>query len=272
MEGLNWLVPPKGRGPVVVCLHGFLGVPGDWSEFAFELAARKPEIGVAAPVLPKQWAGRILPPGLLAENLEQALLSEGVASATLAGYSMGGRAGLEIALRKPERFPDFVGISTTGGLENVAARQERRAADSCLAARMRSGNWREFLHFWWQQPVFRSPKRVVEPPEDYLTSRLCLPPSLMADWLEAWSPGRLDSQWKNLAHYGGRALWIAGAEDPKYVRELQRLSQTCRDSRAVVIDGCGHQLLREAAVPLAVAVANFLPARESQRQTPHTHF
>ncbi len=261
MEGLNWLISPKGRGPVVVCLHGFLGGPDDWSEFAVALAARRPGIGVAAPALPMLWAGGIVPPARLAGDLEQALMHEGVSSAILAGYSMGGRAGLEITLRKPERFPEFVGISTTGGLETFGERQERRATDSRLAARMRSGNWREFLDYWWRQPVFCSPKRDLDPPSDYLTTRLRLNPSLMADWLEAWSPGRLESQWENLARYRGRTLWIAGSEDSKYVRESRRLNQTCIDSRSVVIAGCGHQLLREAPKELAFAVESFISER-----------
>ena len=72
----------------------------------------------------------------------------------LAGYSLGGRVALHVALPAPERVARLVLIATTAGLEDPAARARRRAADEELAAWAQRATSEDWVARWTAQPLF----------------------------------------------------------------------------------------------------------------------
>lgn len=258
MEPLKFQTPGPAEGPVLVCLHGFLGTGSDWHPFAQELQRLRPEIQILLPDLPGHGESVSIPPDNFTERLAGSLDAAGIPCAAIAGYSLGGRLALAAAIAHPHRFPFFIGISTTAGIESPAEKSARRAADAKLAQRLREESFEDFLRDWWALPIFDSPKKI--PASEFLAGRRSQNPSALAAALEAWSPGHLPALWHELPDFPGAGLLLAGEADPKYSLAAQRMSEAFRSAQTQILPGCGHRLLDEAPQDLARSVAEFLPA------------
>ena len=254
-------------GSVLLCLHGFLGEGSDWAEFADAFLAHSPEWQLALIDLPghsEEDSGWICPTAdEFSQSLRDLVAAEEWGTAAVAGYSLGGRLGLQAALSFPEVFPVFIGISTTAGMEDEAERARRVDSDSALASRLRSsGDFAGFLREWWHQPVFASPVREGVDVGAFLASRLRRDPVRMAACLETWSVGRLPSEWYALSEYSGRALLLNGEADGKFASAAKRMQAAFRNAEHHSIASAGHQLLMEKPQEVAQAVAAFLNQRK----------
>ncbi|MEN9470092.1 MAG: hypothetical protein RL630_1825 [Verrucomicrobiota bacterium] len=258
MDALKFQILGTKGGPALVCLHGFLGVGADWLPFAEEFLRLRPDVQIRLPDLPGHGESASIPPENFVERLAATLDSAAITRAALAGYSLGGRLALSAALGQPDRFPAFIGISTTAGIESPEERKSRREADAKLAKRLRQDSFKSFLRDWWNLPVFDSPKK--ENSADFLASRITQNPAALAEVLEKWSPGVLPSLWKELPAYPGDALLLAGEADAKYSLHARRMAESFRSAKTQILPACGHRLLDEAPLDLARSVADFLPA------------
>ena len=79
----------------------------------------------------------------------------------LAGYSMGGRLALALALRRPERVRRLVLVSASPGLADGEERAARRAADDALAERIEAMGVEAFAREWAAQPLFAGQSAAV---------------------------------------------------------------------------------------------------------------
>jgi len=258
METLKFQPLGPAGGPALVCLHGFLGTGSDWLPFAQELHRLRPEIKILLPDLPGHGESVSIPPEEFTERLIESLDFAGIPRAAIAGYSLGGRLALAAAIAHPHRFPAFIGISATAGIESPLERTARRDADAKLAQRLREDSFESFLRDWWSLPIFDSPKKI--PADQFLASRLAQNPAALAEVLEAWSPGALPALWPELPDYPGTALLLAGESDSKYSLAALRMSEAFLSASTQILPGCGHRLLEEAPQYLARSVAKFLPA------------
>ena len=266
MGPLNFHIRGTG-GRVLLCLHGFLGEGSDWEKFAASFLAHSPEWQLALIDLPghsEEDSGWLCPTvDEFSQSLRDLVAAEEWGTAAVAGYSLGGRLGLQAALSFPEVFPVFIGISTTAGIEDEAERARRVEADSALASRLRSGgDFAGFLREWWHQPVFASPVREGDDLKIFVTSRQRRDPVRMAACLESWSVGRLPSQWSVLNKYSGRALLLNGEADAKFASAAKRMQVAFRNAEHLGIASAGHQLLMEKPQEVAQAVAAFLNQRK----------
>jgi 2-succinyl-6-hydroxy-2,4-cyclohexadiene-1-carboxylate synthase len=257
MEPLKFQVLGSVGGPALVCLHGFLGTGSDWIPFTQTLLRLRPDIQILLPDLPGHGKSVSIPPLNFSAQLCNTLDAVGISRAALAGYSLGGRLALATAIELPQRFPAFLGISTTAGMESPDEKSTRREADAKLAQRLREDSFESFLRDWWKLPVFDSPKKA--PIAEFLASRLSQNPAALAEVLETWSPGVLPDLWNELPAYPGSVLLLAGECDSKYSLAAQRMSQAFRVAQTQILPGCGHRLLEEAPLDLARLVTDFLP-------------
>src|SRR3954452_12094395 len=124
----------------VVALHGFAGSGRSLDRVAEALVM---EWRVHAPDLPASL-----------EDCVAAAQDGAPERFVLAGYSMGGRVALHMALAVPERVERLVLVSTTGGIASEPEREARRAADEELAVRTEAGTIDEFVDGWVAQPLF----------------------------------------------------------------------------------------------------------------------
>ena len=216
----------------VVALHGFAGSGRSWDRVVEALGAGWQ---VHAPDLP-------------------ATLEGAPERFVLAGYSMGGRVALHVALAAPERVKRLVLVSTTAGIEDPAERDARRAADEALAARIEAGTIDEFVELWTAQPLFAGdpPEAVARWSEELRRNE----PAALAASLREHGAGVLAPVWDRLGELRMPATVVVGERDAKYRAIGERLVSALPGAApAVVVPRAGHGLLREAPEAVARAIA-----------------
>lgn len=233
------MVRPVGT---VVALHGFAGTGRSWERAApAALAPDLPGHGAAAGVRPVTFAGCV-----------ERVLAAAPEHFVLAGYSMGGRVALHVALAAPERVVRLVLVSATAGIDDAAQRAARRAADERLAAEIERDGIAAFAERWTAQPLF-----AADPPEARARQRedvLRNDPAGLAAALRGIGTGAMAPLWGRLHELAMPAAVLAGERDAKYVTLGERLAAALPGcSGLTVVPGAGHGLLREA--PEAVARA-----------------
>jgi 2-succinyl-6-hydroxy-2,4-cyclohexadiene-1-carboxylate synthase len=218
--------------PEVVALHGFAGSGRSWDAVA---AALGEDWTLHAPELPPSLDA--LPPRF-----------------ALAGYSMGGRVALHVALAARERVERLVLVSATAGIEDAAEREARRAADEELAARIEQGTIDDFVELWTSQPLFAG-----DPPEAVARWKAELrrhEPRELAASLRTFGAGVLPPVWDRLGELTVPATVVVGERDEKYRAIAERLvSALPAAAPPIVVPGAGHGLLREAPEAVARAIA-----------------
>ena len=253
--------------PVWLCIHGFMGTGFDWDAFARAALTFNPNLCILAPDLPGHGSSPPMSVDSFETQIASLLESEIGDEVTLIGYSLGGRLGLQCVLSNPQKFPVFIGISTTAGLEIPSERAQRKVSDSILADQLRGiksdSAFRSFLGDWWNLPIFNSPARNMELKNSFIESRLKQNPCAMADSLDQWGSGVLPSLWNKLEGYTGRALFLTGSADEKYVPISRRLKDTVSLSELKILNAVGHQILIENPSEAAKCVIEFL-----QRSSP----
>ncbi len=226
-------------------LHGFSGTRRTWDAVTAELPETYlpvpldiPGHGEAAGVRPIDFdvcVGHVLAaaPGPFA----------------LAGYSMGGRIALHVALAAPQRVTRLGLISTTAGIDDAAERAERLEADRRLADEIERDGVRAFAERWAAQPLFAGQPPAVTAAAQ--ADRLRNSAEGRDAALRGLSTGAMTPLWERLAELTMPADVVAGERDAKFRELAQRLAAALPRARLHVVPGAGHAVHLEA--PAAVA-------------------
>lgn len=232
-------------------LHGFAGTGRAWDPLLGQLDTARyrpltPDLrghGSRARHRPVTFAGCVC----------DLLACAPIAPFTLAGYSLGGRVALHLALAAPERVARLVLVATTAGIEHPGQRAERAAADERLAARAEAMDPAEFVRAWQAQPIFAGtpPAAAAAWSEDLQRT----PPRHLAAVLRGIGTGVMEPLWSRLGELTMPCDVVVGEHDTKYVALGQRLTAALPEARLHVVDGAGHGLPREAPRELAAVLA-----------------
>ena len=215
----------------LLLLHGFTATGRSWDPVRRLLdAQRYPD--VAAPDLR---AASI--PAQVAELLQAQPYA-------LAGYSMGGRIALHLALAQPELVKRLVLVSTTAGIEDPGERAERRAADERLAEEIERDGVEAFAERWAAGPLFAG-----QPPEVAAAARedrLRHSAAELAATLRALGAGTMEPVWHRLGELTMPAVVVVGERDVKFRALGERLAGALPKGELVVVPGAGHAVHLEA--------------------------
>jgi 2-succinyl-6-hydroxy-2,4-cyclohexadiene-1-carboxylate synthase len=226
----------------VILLHGFAGTGRHWERVVAALPG-----GRCEPLALELADGDPIGP----DGVTELIAARAPERFVLGGYSMGGRVALHVALALRERVSRLVLVSASAGLEDEAARAQRRAADGALAAEIERRGVGWFVTRWRGVPLFAGdPAWVAE--EVAEDERRCTPAALAAS-LRAFGPGTMAPMWDRLGELAMPVAVLAGARDARYVAEGRRLAASIRGATLEVVAGAGHRLALEA--PAAVARA-----------------
>jgi 2-succinyl-6-hydroxy-2,4-cyclohexadiene-1-carboxylate synthase len=228
--------------PPVVFLHGFAGNARHFSRVIESLPPERfepiaLEIADARPLTPDGVAG------LVAASTGEPF--------ALLGYSMGGRLALHTALAMPERVSRLVLVSTGAGIEDPAARAERRAADEALAASIEAGPIEAFSERWAKTPLFAQDPRWVR--DEVAAEQRGCDPRILAACLRGLGQAAVEPMWDRLGELSMPTTILAGERDGAYVAAAQRMAAAIPGSRLQIVRDAGHRLALEA--PGAVAQA-----------------
>lgn len=227
-------------------LHGFGGSARSWDE------VRAASGGEPYPALALDLRGhgaRSADRPVTIDACVDDVLAVAPARFALAGYSLGGRVALRVALAAPERVARLVLVATTAGLEDPAQREARARSDDALADALLAEGLDAFAARWSAQPLFSGdPTEVRRSQESELRAGDA---DGLAAALRGCSPGRVAPVWRDLATLTMPTTVLVGGRDARYVGLGRRLAAALPDAELVVVEGAGHGLLREA--PDAVA-------------------
>jgi 2-succinyl-6-hydroxy-2,4-cyclohexadiene-1-carboxylate synthase len=170
-----------------------------------------------------------------------------------AGYSMGGRMVLRLALERPELVSALVLVSTTAGITEEAARRERVASDEVLAQSVERDGVEAFLQQWLAQPLFAT----VPPDAPGLNERRGLSAQYIAHCLRVLGAGAMEPMWDRLHELQMPVAIVTGKTDAKYEKiALAMLERLRGEAVHVRLDG-GHALPLEQPAVLGGFITSF---------------
>jgi 2-succinyl-6-hydroxy-2,4-cyclohexadiene-1-carboxylate synthase len=234
----------------VVLLHGFAGTRRAWTGVVEHLSAER--YRSLALDLPGHGEQVDAPRPITFEGCVASVLERSPDRFALAGYSMGGRIALQLALAAPERVARLVLISSTAGIEDAAERVERRERDRRLADGIERGSIEQFTELWRARPMF-----AEDPPEVERLARADQSrnrPDGIAAALRGLGTGEMQPLWSRLAELQMPVVVLAGRRDRKFVKLAERMVTLLPDPLLQVTGG-GHCLLFEKPRIVAKAIA-----------------
>ncbi len=170
----------------------------------------------------------------------------------LAGYSMGGRIALHVALAAPERVQRLVLIGASPGLADPAERAARRRADEELAADIERARIEEFARRWAQTPVLAGlPPDVAAAVH---ADRLRCTPEGLAAALRGLGTGALPSLWDRLGELRAPVTLIVGERDEQFQAIAAEMAARLSDARVEVVAAAGHAVHLEAPGVVAALI------------------
>jgi 2-succinyl-6-hydroxy-2,4-cyclohexadiene-1-carboxylate synthase len=244
---LNHEVSGDRRSPAVLFLHGFMGSSADWRETMAMMGDQTFSIAVD---LPGHGASLGLPPDTYTiEGATRAVISTlealEVVRPVVAGYSMGGRLALYLALRYPNRCTGLFLESASPGLERSSERAARRAADESKAERLESGDFEAFLQDWYSQPLFAPLARDEDLLYRTIEARRRNVPGELARSLREMGTASQPSMWGEMEHLSVPTLAVAGGLDEKYAGISSRMASINPRLKSAVVPGAGHAVHAE---------------------------
>ncbi len=171
----------------------------------------------------------------------------------VAGYSMGGRLALHVALQRPGVVPAMLLISTGLGIADTAERAARRAADAELAAGILRDGTEAFIDRWMDHPVAGTGRVAAELRERDRQHRLVHEPVGLAAALVGLGPAAHEPLHDRLGELEMPLGWMAGSDDPAYARIAEEAA-ALSGGKAVIVDGAGHNLVLEAPDAVGKAI------------------
>jgi len=229
----------------LILLHGFTQTGRSWQPVLHALAGRYRAL---APDLPGHgdFAARRPASFAACDAYLSTLTGDRI---TLAGYSMGGRVALHLALVQPDLVRRLVLVSTTAGLEGEKERAQRRASDDDLADGIERAGIEAFARSWAAQPLFadQSPEVAAAARRDRVRNTA----EGLAASLRGMGTGAMTPVWDRLHELTMPATVVVGERDAKFREIGERLADALPHADLVVVPGAGHAVHLEAPEALA---------------------
>jgi 2-succinyl-6-hydroxy-2,4-cyclohexadiene-1-carboxylate synthase len=228
----------RGSGPPVVLLHGFTQTGRLWGRFGQRLADSFTLVALDLPGHGGSDAVRADLPATARLVAEVARDAVGDAPCIFLGYSQGARVALHVLTRVdlPVRVSGAVLIGASGGIEDPAARAERRRADEARADELEaSGDLTRFLDSWLRGPLFERLGAEAERDE-----RLRNSPSGLASSLRLCGTGTQEPLWDAVRGLPCPVLALAGTDDTRFAAHALRLARLAPLGVASLIPAGGH--------------------------------
>ena len=233
----------------IVLLHGFTQTGRSWGP---TIAALGERYRALAPDLRGHGAAADARPASF-DAVRADVLAFAPSRFALAGYSMGGRIALSLALAEPERVSRLVLVGASPGIAAEEERRARRAADEALADRIEAEGIEAFAARWSSLPLFAG-----QPPDVAAAAhaaRLTQSPAGLAAALRGLGTGVMEPLWDALPRLAIPVALIVGERDAKFRALAERMAAALPDAALHVVLGAGHavQLERPEAVAALLA-------------------
>ena len=271
---LHYLVLNPAGNVTVLFLHGFMGSGEDWRPITQGLPAEYRCVLLDLP-------GHCCTPvrsdaaayAMAAVSRDVMHLMERVAPGpfVVAGYSMGGRLALYLALEHGERVQGLVMESASPGLRSEPERSERRDQDEQRAMELETDDWEAFLRQWYAAPMFESLPGCGERFQELLARRRKNNPRELARVLRGMGTGAQPSLWDRLPEAAAPSLLVAGERDAKYRAMAAAMCVLMPRASTAVVSGAGHNVHFEKPADYTTLLRGFLDGLRGTAAQPPQH-
>jgi len=235
--------------PALVLLHGFTNTGHCWEPVIGALGERYKAL--APDIRGHGRASDRVPVTLEAVIADVAAIAP--PAFTLAGYSMGGRIAVHVALALPARVQRLVLIGASPGIADRAQREVRRGDDERLAGELERSTIEQFARRWATTPVLADQPASVKAAAH--ADRLRSAPQGLARALRGLGTGALPSAWERLGELAMPVRLVVGERDQRFCTIAREMAAAIPDARVVVVPGAGHAVHLEAPDRVAAAIA-----------------
>jgi 2-succinyl-6-hydroxy-2,4-cyclohexadiene-1-carboxylate synthase len=243
----------------LVTLHGFTGDASSWQRATHALPpastlALSPLGHSPAPADPENhvrgWDDEIA-------RLTALLPAEPV---HLAGYSLGARLALGVALASPARVARLTLVSGHTGLSTETERSERRVADAHWCELLESQGLEAFVTAWEAQPLFATQATLPAALRAaHRTARLAHDAGRLARSLRVIGLAEMPDYAPRLGSLAMPVTVMAGELDPKFLALGRATAQRLPEGRLIVAPNTGHDLLLERPDLVALVLREASP-------------
>jgi len=243
----------------LVLLHGFAGQPEMWDPVLRKLAV---DVDAYCPVLPGHGRVPLIPRAGSFLNVVDFLAEElrPRAPMSLAGYSLGGRLALALALRHPSLVRSALLIGAHPGIEHPDERAARRSWAEARAIVIEQRGVEVFAKEWERLELFatQSDQQI----EEQRPARTAHDVAGLAWVMRTLGTGSMPPMWDALVESTVRLRVLVGGLDEKYVAIARRITERAPQVPHRTVDAVGHNVLIEAPLVVAAELSRML--EESQ--------
>lgn len=179
--------------------------------------------------------------------------------ASVVGYSLGGRIGLDLACRHPDVVLALVLEGASPGIKDDSERARRRAEDDALAVEIERKGMRWFVDYWESKPLFATQRALPRKFREAIRKdRLSNNAKGLAASLRSAGPGTMKPLWESARALKLPVMIVAGELDEKFVETGVEMSLAIPRSSLAVVAGAGHCVHVERPDEFARILARFL--------------
>ncbi|NCS89303.1 MAG: 2-succinyl-6-hydroxy-2,4-cyclohexadiene-1-carboxylate synthase [Ignavibacteria bacterium CG_4_9_14_3_um_filter_36_18] len=253
---------PSGEKEIIIFLHGFSGSTREWENVLPIISSSYDCVAVdlighglsESPDSPLYYSSSSIVSQL--HNLISQLPTKKI---ILAGYSMGGRAALSLAVRYPWTIKALILESTSPGIINENDRAARKRNDELLADFINEKGIEEFVNYWINIDLFKNQKKLSEDKlqkqikEKLKNNKIGLVNSLMG-----FGTGVMPHLYDELNKLNFPILLLTGEFDIKFTKINFNIKSSFRNASYVIIKDAGHNIHFEQPEIFASEVNLFL--------------
>jgi 2-succinyl-6-hydroxy-2,4-cyclohexadiene-1-carboxylate synthase len=245
--GLKGILHDGRPGDPLLLLHGFTGSPTSWAAVVERLPATWT---VLRPWLPGHgpggWPVALADFDEVVDALAAAAANVAAGPWHVAGYSLGGRLALRLAIRHPGLVGRLVSIGARPGLRTETERAARGDSDGRLAAILREQGIGAFVAAWEGLPLFRTQSRLgPELLAAQRAARLAHSAEGLARALEVLGAAAMPDCWPALPSLPMPVDLVAGELDESYRAVTVAMASSIPTARVTIVPGCGHNVVLE---------------------------
>ena len=258
-EYFNSFDPSK---KTIILLHGFTGSLEDWLSVSSSLDMSFNYVGIDLIGHGKSESPEEVENYSASEIVKQIddILAHLSANKTiLLGYSMGGRAALNFAVKYPGKVEALVLESTTPGIKDENLRNERIKNDEKLATYLYKHSIEEFTEFWVNLEIFDTQRRFSEEKREQIRlAKMRNNKTGLKNSLLGFGTGKMPALFDDLKNITCKTLLITGELDTKFTDINSELVNLFPKAEHRIIKNAGHNTHLEETKTFIKTVNNFL--------------
>ncbi len=248
--------------PPLLFLHGFTGSSEDWRAISAHIDKSFPAIGIDLIGHGKSdspESEELYTAEAIANQVNNIIELTVKGKVILAGYSMGGRAALNFAVKYPEKVAALILESTTPGIKDNKLRKERVRSDDEIIQFIKTHTLREFVNYWMEKEIFNTQRRFSEEKRNRIKElKLRNNPVGLTNSLLGFGTGKMLPLFEHLNKIKCKTLLITGELDTKFTNINKEILNLFPDAEHKIIKNAGHDTHLEETENFVKDVNEFL--------------